>query len=365
MINNKTLEKTIDNPNTGNVLEFVSDQQCSPDEWTNLKRKWAVYSHQDLKQRCKELDTDKYLIHELLGKRALGLVVGHSGLGKSPLLYQVALCVATGKPFLGHSTSSGKVLFLDFENGLGQVSEIVDQLLRHLDIEEAPKNLMLWNLNDAPSGWNSLKLRDMVGDLKPDLVILDSLSAYAPQIEDKNSTANATYQAFRKIIRDFDTSIVSVHHLRKPSNQPFAQAASLEDGNVTEWFHQVRGASALVNGTDIRLGIEVPKKNIPEKEAVLAMGGFGRVRGELPLTYLSRVRDAEGEPLGYERLTGPELLFNEEQVDAFKRLPSKFRFKDGKQIYRKGDQATTDFLKKCISCGILKKVKGGYEKVPE
>ena len=141
----------------------------SKDGWSDLKRKWAVYSHGDLKQRCKELGSGNYLIEGLLPERSLGLIVGHSGLGKSPYLYQAALCVAAGKPFLGQAVHQGRVLYLDFENGLGQVAEMIDSLLKHLGLKEAPENLVLWNLNDSSPKWvqTGHSLRDMVQEVEP------------------------------------------------------------------------------------------------------------------------------------------------------------------------------------------------------
>ncbi|MDA2925273.1 AAA family ATPase [Acidobacteria bacterium AH-259-L09] len=338
-------------------------------EYSNLKRKWGVYRHGDLKQRCQELGSGNYLIKDFLPERSLGLVVGHSGLGKSPYLYQAALCVAAGKPFLGHAVRQGKVLYLDFENGLGQVAEMIDSLLKHVGLKEAPENLVLWNLNDSSPKWGQTgyTLRDMVQEVEPDLVILDSITAYHPDIEDTNSTATKVYQHLRKLIRDTGASIWGVHHLRKPSNNPKFAPVSLETASIIRWFHQARGAGALINGCDVRLGVDVPTKHTAGQgeEIALAVRGFGRVRGEIPLTYLARIRDKNGEPLGYKRMTGVKLLFNKEQEETFAKLPDRFRFKDAQQTYSKGAQATTDFLNKCISCGIVRKVNRAYEKVPE
>ena len=92
--------------------------------------------------------------------------------------------------------------------------------------------------------------------------------------------------------------------------------------------------------------------------------GFVRVRGEVGPLYLARATDESGEPIGYLPMTGVELLSNPEQEAAFGRLPAVFSFKESKRIYGKQDQATSDFLKKCISVGILRRLeKGWYEKV--
>lgn len=44
-------------------------------------------------------------------------VVGYSGTSKGPFLNQLALCIASGKPFLGQPVARRKVAFFDFETG--------------------------------------------------------------------------------------------------------------------------------------------------------------------------------------------------------------------------------------------------------
>jgi len=49
--------------------------------------------------------------------RSVNILVGDSGLGKSPLVYQLGISVATGVPFLGRETRKGRVVIADNENG--------------------------------------------------------------------------------------------------------------------------------------------------------------------------------------------------------------------------------------------------------
>jgi hypothetical protein len=49
-------------------------------------------------------------------------------------------------------------------------------------------------------------------------------------------------------------------------------------------------------------------------------------------------------------------------MKAFKSLPNRFTHKDAKLIYGKGSQATTDFLHKCKSAGLLEKIGKLYAK---
>src|SRR5262249_38071624 len=222
-----------------------------------LKQKWGIYTPDSFRQRAKELGTDWHLIEGLVPQRSLGLVIGDSGLGKSPLLYQIALCVAAGVPFLGRKVNQGKVLFLDFENGIGEVSEMIDNQKKYLGLSEDPKDLLLWNFADHPSQWGRSGLTglDMIRDVKPALTIIDSLGSYDPEIEEKNANAGKANEQFREVIKATGSSIFSAHHIRKPSMKFDDTPPSLEDGNLLRWFLQARGARALINGSDVRLGV--------------------------------------------------------------------------------------------------------------
>ena len=356
------------------VSALATAAEPPPSTMAELKRRWGIYTSRELKQRCKDLNSGASLIEELIPQGSLSILVGDSGLGKSPLLYQAALCVASGRPFLGRNVSQGKVLYLDFENGLADVNELVTRLSRHLDLTEIPENLLLWNYNDAQAKWSPRDLGEMISAAQPAWAIVDSLGAYSPDIEEKSTNVTLVYQDFRRIIRKCGTSITGVHHLRKPPSKPAEAPPPLEE-DPKRWLLQARGSRALINGADIRIGVDhfgraEQFKGLDGRscEVALVMCGFGRVRGNLPATFLSRVLDDDEEALGYAKLAGVNLLFNPQQEDAYRQLPSAaFRFKDAQSIYRHGAQATTDFLRKCIGVGIMQKNRREYKKleVPE
>jgi hypothetical protein len=296
-------------------------------------------------------------------------MVGDSGLGKSPLLYQAAICVSAGISFLGCRVTQGRVLYLDFENGLGDVDDMVNRLSLHLGLTGVPENLLLWNYNDASPRWEPAQLASMIREAKPAWVIIDSLGAFAPDIEEKSSNVTRIYLEFRKSVREWGTSITGVHHLRKPSSKPGEAPPPLED-DPHGWFLQARGSRALINGCDVRIGVDHSRgakqfEGLDGRpcEVALVIGGFGRVRGKIATTFVARVLDEDDEPLGYDKKAGVRLLFNLEQEAAYRDLPASFRFKDGQRLYGKGPQATTDFLKKCISVGIMRKDGRAYRKV--
>jgi hypothetical protein len=208
---------------------------------------------------------------------------------------------------------------------------------------------------------------DLIRDVNPGLVLIDPMSAVHASIEKSNGDATTFYQLLRRLIHDCGCSIINLHHRKKPPpprpGQPIAQ--SIEDSHSSRaWFTDARGASVLVNGVDVRLGVDIPGvTGAALTDIVLVMRGYSRVRGETPTMHLTREFD-EGEPLGYRKANGVQLLCNPDQEAAFTKLPNRFTFKDAKHEYGKRDQATKDFLDKCIAKGILRRVaKGTYEKV--
>jgi AAA domain len=318
----------------------------------------GIRTRRAVAQRAKELAATECLIERLLPKQSLSLLIGDSGLGKSPFLYQGGMCVATGTPFLDCKTRRGTVLYLDSENGIADVDVIVGQLESYLGVK-VPDNFLIWNLNDVTSVPPLAKLIDAV---KPNWVIVDPLKSFFPDIERSTEHAQKAFRALRTLMQQHQCAITGVHHVRKPSDNGPLVRPSLEDSNFRDWFLQARGAREIVNGSDVRLGLDL---TAAQDDSRLVFRGFGRMRGDTGLMRLERVVDQDGEPHGYRRLCGLDLVNNPEHRSAYERFPPKFRFKDARATYGKSAQPTLDCLSACIAAGILHKLPGkeGYEKI--
>lgn len=98
------------------------------------------------------------------------------------------------------------------------------------------------------------------------------------------------------------------------------------------------------------------------------MRWFEAIRGQSEPLFLSRVLDEHGVPLGYQEMTGPNLLFNEPMKQAWPKLPrgADFSFTEAKLVYGKQAPATKNWLEKCKSVGIVRQAaKGGSYPVIE
>lgn len=333
------------------------------------RRRWGLHTPATLQQRARELGSIDHLVEGLLPSRAIGLLVGDSGLGKSPLACQLGICVAAGLPFLGRKTRKGRVMMVDFENGISDLQELIERNCRYLGLPGPPNDndLLIWTLNDClPTyGQEHYTLLDMVRDVRPSLVIVDSLAAYRPQAEEQNSDTGRMLREFRDLARDVGCATVVVHHRRKLPRKADESAGPLETANLRRWFQDTRGASSLINGTDVRLGVDEPDVSAVQKDDVaLVLRGLGRIRGEIGPFFLARDRDENGDPAGYRLLVGPELLFNDEQEQAFAALPAQFTFKQAKIVYKRSDQPTSNWLSRLRDLQLVqRKGRGAYEKI--
>jgi hypothetical protein len=331
-----------------------------------LKHKYGLLSSTDLEKRCTQTQTP-FLVEGLIPQRQICLLVGDSGLGKTPFVYQLGLCVATGTPFLGHKVNQGRVIVLDYENGLEDIHFMIQQITKHLGIEKPVEDdFLVHSFIERPLG----DLQQMCKEFNPSLVIIDSLRSHNSEIA-KESVAVAVLKTFRSIIRETGTSFLPMHHVKKPSED--AVSLDSQTDSVRNWFLQASGTRALVNQSDVRLGVEeisfLSRANSHSSqldESAFLLRGFGRIRGEIGPVYVARCLDEENEPIGYRRMVGIDLLFNTDQQACYAKLPPTFDFKTAKNSYGRTDQPTKDFLEKCKRVGILSQpAKGQYRKVAE
>ena len=330
------------------------------------RQRWGLHTPATLRARAIELGGSNDLVEGLLPTKSISLVVGESGLGKSPLLDQLGICVAAGIPFLGRPTRQGRVVIADFENGIGDAVELIENLSRYLGLPGPPSEVLIWSANDCLPryGQSGHTLIDMLRDVQPDLAIIDSLGSYNPAAEEKNSAANELLKEFRRLGREHNTASIFVHHPRKQARKADERAGALESADLRRWFQDARGASAFINGSDVRLGVDLPDLSAVDKDDLaLVLRGFGRIRGEIGPLYIARDSDDHGQPVGYRLLTGAELLFNERQQQALESLPARFEFRDAKRAYGRGDQSTRNFLLRCMHIGLIcQPGRGTYEK---
>jgi hypothetical protein len=332
-------------------LANTTDLAAAPPDLTPQKLlSLGVLSPSQVDRICAEETRTQFLIQDFLPAKSIAIAAGDSTIGKSPLVLQLALAVAAGKPFLGMPTVAGRVLYFDLENPLLDCKEMRDSLARFLGLREIPEDFLLVT--------EPRDLAYLIAEVSPLLVVIDSVRSFRPEVTEKNANAGGWLKEIRALSRNYGCAILLVHHLRKPDRQ--AGVPDLESSGVVTWLQELEGPRAFVNQTDVRIGVA----RAHEDRAALEVKWSRRVHGDSPLLRLERVFDDDGEPAGYRQLTGAELL-SQERREALEKLPPEFRFKQAKAALNRTDDPTNKFLRECIHLGLVTKIiKGWYRRTP-
>jgi hypothetical protein len=299
------------------------------------------------------------LVAGLIARSSVSVLSGDSGLGKSPLAYQLGLSVATGEPFVEMKTQQGLVVYADFENSIEQSREVREQLVKFLGLSKPPENFILW----TPDSGDFLDLDGICQDLRPSLLVVDSLRAHSPSFE-KSEYAGEEMKRLNSQARKHGTAILVIHHIKKPG-EIGPPLLDNEDTALMAWLKQTAGHSSIINQSHTRMAVDAPdKRKAHSKDAVLLLRWHRRVYGESGPLYLERVCDEDGEPLGYRRLARIELLGNADQELALRALPKDFTFKVAKETINRSDDPTRKWLLKCLSLGLVRQSgKGHYSRI--
>lgn len=207
----------------------------------------------------------KWLIPGLIPSGAPAVLASKGGLGKSFLMLQAAIALATGKPFLDFEaqTPMGAVYF-----GLEDSKEIFQR--RVCTIVNLYKEAMEWSDQDAKNfqinfcsmfvNWKSPKATSYLPDLmpsielfldecenrgiRPGLFVIDTLARVSDGDENTVQALRPILNACQSIAERGHTPLV-LHHVGKGQDGARSQVKPpIQDRMSTEW---VRGSSAIVD----------------------------------------------------------------------------------------------------------------------
>jgi hypothetical protein len=299
------------------------------------------------------------IVKDLIFRKTVNIGIGDSGLGKTPFFLQLALCVAFGVPFIGQHCERGKVLIADYENYTG-LSDMLTILAGNLGIQTPIDENWLAIVRHPQK---STLVRE-IEEFRPLLVIVDSLRGYDPGSETDNKSAAMTIANCQKVASDNDCAWAIIHHPRKQDKSVKERPDLFNvDVDVVEWLEEAAGPRALINQTYTRIGFAKPKK---QQNAELGLRCSVKMRGELGPWLTAREYDDSGEPVGYKRLCGSDLLVEADRK-LWMQLPNEpLTFGKALQVLFEGNiskkPALAKLLGRFIDAGVVK--TGGKDRTP-
>jgi hypothetical protein len=302
------------------------------------------------------------IVKDLIFRKTVNIGIGDSGLGKTPFIVQLALCVAFGLPFIGQECQRGKVLIADYENHIGLV-ELLTAVAGHLGIQTPIDKNWLTIICNADRG----TLAREIEEFRPDLVIVDSLRGYDSSAEGDSKSAADMIANCQEITERNDCAWIFIHNLRKQNKSLKADERPdlfNTDVPVTDWLQEGAGFLGLINQSFSRIGFAKPKK---DQNSELGLRTFVKGRGEVGPWFINREYDDSGEPIGYKRLQGADLLSETDRELLF-RLPvnESINFTKLLDILVEGNMSrkpfVAKFLLRCVDAGVIK--TSGKDRTP-
>ena len=204
---------------------------------------------------------ERWLVEELWCACAVGVIGGAPKCAKTWLGLDMALSVATGTPCLGKYAvpEPGPVLVYLAEDALPVVRQRVDGMAKHrgLDLAGVEIHVITAPVLRLDRDPDRMRLLETTRRLRPRLLLLDPLVRLHGIDENNAGEVAALLAYFRSLQRQFDVSVLLVHHTRKNAAGGAAAGLGLRGSSDIHAFgdsnlYLRRGKEHLVLSTEHR-----------------------------------------------------------------------------------------------------------------
>ena len=245
---------------------------------------------EDIKKEPPSDDIIKDLLPDSV--TAYMLICGRSGIGKTNLVLYLAFCIATGRKFFSLETKQKIVGYLSFEGAQHQIAKRFDKLKQHFG---SAGDHLHWE-HSMPIKLNSKgkdNLKRLISGLE--VAIIDPLRPLVTGDWMKPADASTFLENLREVQNDTGTTIILVHHIRKPDRKLRVLPEDLQ--------FEIKGATEYVDGASTVLLLDRPRHSRDDS-------GRFQSNSDDRMLYFPKVKDAPAEfqPMRL-RFCRDELLF--------------------------------------------------------
>lgn len=313
-----------------------------------------------------------HIVKDLIPENSMGILSGLPGSHKTWIALQLGLSIASGYPFLGRYDilKKGGVLYLDFENSANMIKVRIRKLL-YGDVAEfaiISANGLYFNTDGVPSfGPASIlqektnmevfysRVKSLCKENNIVLLIIDTLRSSYIGEENSSQVMAVLLSKLREIMAASGCSIMSLHHIGKPSNGSRI--------NYDDVYAVTRGSSALGANADYVFAVEKDEETSTEEtdafKLIQAKNRFGRLLTKLRIFM---TEDSTTNKVSFRSeyiVRFPDL--REELLAALREKPEGMRHNEliPAKVERRSSKKAT--LQELVIEGLISKTDGVYK----
>ena len=208
------------------------------------------------------------LVQGVIHQGTKAVLASGSKAGKTWILMDLALSVATGSPFLRWPTTIGNVLYLNFEIQRVFMRSRFDKLMQRRGIEKAD-NLDIWNLRGKTADFDALvaNIIEASKGTKYAMIVLDPIyKAMVGKSENMAGGVGALCHQLENLAERTGAAIVFAHHFTKGNAKKKAPIDRMSGSGVF-----ARDADTIVTLTEHEMGercytVEMTLRNFAPQE---------------------------------------------------------------------------------------------------
>lgn len=239
-------------------IEGINDDLPDPEDFSKI---W-----EDLPELAPEL------VQGILRKGHKMLLSGGSKTGKSMLMIQLAIAIATGGHWLNKYCAQGKVLYVNLEIDRASFSRRIAEACqkRAIEPEKLKNNLIVWNLRGHSTTLDKLapKLIRRCAKENFTAVIIDPV--YKVMMGDENKAGDMAQfcNQFDKIATQLNCAVIYVHHFSKGDQDKKASIDRASGSGVFARDPDVISTVTKLNTDEPAVRVEFTLREFPDMDPI-------------------------------------------------------------------------------------------------
>ena len=222
----------------GNFLHVSDRKEVAPVP----RQSQPLITRDQASKILEDAGTEPYLMFPAISHPSIMQCYGFSGHGKSLFLGHLLYALATGNDFASYECMrKGRVLYLDFENGLVEIADRLNNFYTAFNEPEDDEGFAVYTPSHKNSTMIDLRsdegLQELIENAKThraDVIVIDTIRTAFSGFDENRQQDWSRVNNVMLYLRNEGYSVVGVHHANKPQVQGSGMNQGAEAGSTNQ-----------------------------------------------------------------------------------------------------------------------------------